>query len=482
MIASPLLDHLAGFVDGKWIAAGAGDTFPVTDPATGDTLARLPAMGAAETAAAVDSAAAAVARGAAADDRRRWLLEIHRLLLEEKQALARIITLEQGKPLAESVAEVEYAAGFFSFCAAHLEHLAPEPLPEPVRGMRWTVHHRPAGVAALITPWNFPLAMLAKKLAPALAAGCGTVTKPACPATPLTSVALWHLLERVGLPAGVANLVLGPPGPIGDVLCSHPTVRIISFTGSTEVGKLLAAKVAPHVKRLALELGGNAPYLVLDDADLATAADALMANKFRCAGQTCVCANRILVHRKIAAEFTHAMAVRVAKLRVGHGLDPQTDIGPLIDRAAYDKVDRHVRDAVGKGAKLVVGGDRPRPREDWGAFYTPTVLAGATADMLLSQEETFGPVVAIATFDDDDEGVRQANATRYGLAAYLFSRDRARADRLAARLHFGHVGLNTATGPAPQAPFGGMKESGYGREGGVEGMLEFCETQTVVTP
>jgi succinate-semialdehyde dehydrogenase/glutarate-semialdehyde dehydrogenase len=274
---------------------------------------------------------------------------------------------------------------------------------------------------------------------------------------------------------------MGRPRPIGDTLCSHPSVRIISFTGSTEVGKVLMANVAPHVKRLALELGGNAPYIVMGDADLATAADALMANKFRCAGQTCVCANRVYVHRDVAESFTRQMAERVGKLHVGNGLEAHTDIGPLINRAAFDKVDRHVRDAVERGAKRVVGGDRPRPQNEWGAFFTPTVLAGTTSEMLVAKDETFGPVVAIATFESDEQAVALANSTPYGLAAYLFTADAARAERMAARLRFGHVGLNSGTGPAPQAPFGGMKQSGFGREGGVEGMIEFCETQVIAS-
>ena len=480
MIKSTLLKHFSGYVDGKWTGPASAQTFAVNNPATGETLADLPDMGAAGTAAAIESAEASWKQEASIDQRRRWLREIHRLLNENKQELARIITVEQGKPIKESVVEVEYSAGFFSFFAEQLSHLEPEALPEKIRGARWTIHHRPAGVAGLITPWNFPLAMLAKKLAPALAARCGTVTKPPAP-TPLTSLALWHLLDQVGLPKGRANLVVGRPTPIGDTLCSHPAVRIISFTGSTEVGKVLMAKVAPHVKRLALELGGNAPYIVMEDADLTTAADALMANKFRCAGQTCVCANRVYVHRGVADAFTREMAERVSKLKVGDGLSTETDIGPLINRAAFDKVDRHVRDALERGARRVVGGDRKRPEGDWGAFYTPTVLTGTTGEMLVSKDETFGPVVAIATFDSDEQAVELANSTPYGLAAYLFTRDQARGEKLTAQLRFGHVGVNSGTGPTPQAPFGGMKQSGFGREGGVEGMMEFCETQTVVS-
>ncbi|MCA1659180.1 MAG: NAD-dependent succinate-semialdehyde dehydrogenase [Verrucomicrobiaceae bacterium] len=452
----------------------------VINPATGEWLADVPDMAAVETTAAVEAAAEAL-REPVAEKRRHWLDETARLLLENRQELARIITSEQGKPLKESVVEVEYSAGFFSFYAAQLARLAPEPLPNRIRQMQWTVHHRPAGVVGLITPWNFPLAMLAKKLAPAMAAGCAVVTKPA-DLTPLTAIALWNLLERLDVPPGWLNLVIGRPAPIGDVLCSHPAVRLISFTGSTAVGKHLIQATAPYVKRLAMELGGNAPYIVMNDADVHAAADALMANKFRCAGQTCVCANRIYVQRGVEPAFVEAISERVGRLKVGNGLEPRVDIGPLINRAAFEKVDRHVKDALEQGARRTAGGDSSMPEREWGAFYTPTVLAGANAQMLLSREETFGPVIAIETFDTEDEAVAKANGTPFGLAAYVFMRDGERAARLIQQLQFGHVGLNTGTGPAPEAPFGGMKQSGFGREGGVEGLHEFCETQTVVAP
>jgi succinate-semialdehyde dehydrogenase / glutarate-semialdehyde dehydrogenase len=481
MIESTLLQHSEGYINGRWTRAESGRTLAVHNPATGEHLADVPDMGKAETTAAVEAADAALRNEPSPAQRRRWLEQTERLLLDNKTELARIITLEQGKPLKESTVEVEYAAGFFRYFAQQLDHLAPRQLPEMARGMQWTVHHRPAGVVGLITPWNFPLAMIAKKLAPALASGCTAVVKPAAN-TPLTCVAVWHLLERLELPPGRLNLVIGRPAPIGEVLCSHPAVRLISFTGSTEVGKLLIEKTAPYVKRLAMELGGNAPFIVMDDADINTAADALMANKFRCAGQTCVCANRVFVQRNVAGAFIEAIAGRVQRLRVGNGMDPDTDIGPLINRDGFAKVDQHVKDALHRGAKRVVGTDRPAPMHEWGAFYSPTVLTDTTADMLVSRDETFGPVVAIGLFDTEVQAVELANGTPYGLAAYLFTRDTARGQRMAAQLRFGHMGLNTGTGPAPEAPFGGMKESGFGREGGLEGLLEFCEAQTVVTP
>jgi succinate-semialdehyde dehydrogenase/glutarate-semialdehyde dehydrogenase len=406
------------------------------------------------------------------------LTEIAAGLLGHKEELARIITLEHGKPLKEGVVEVEYSAGFFTFFARSLDRIRPELLPERPRNLRWQVHHRPAGVAGLITPWNFPLAMLAKKLAPALGAGCGIVTKPASQ-TPLTAIALYELMHRIGLPAGRVNLVTGKAGPIGKVLCRHPAVRVISFTGSTEVGKLLAEGAAPYLKRMALELGGNAPFIVFDDADADQAAEALMANKFRAGGQTCVCTNRVYVQAGIAERFSRAVADRTARLKVGDGLSADTDIGPLIDRNGFDKVAAHVADALRRGATRLVGSDPPRPANDWAAFYPPTVLTGVTPEMLVCREETFGPVVAISRFSGELQVVELANSTPYGLAAYVFTCDAARAERVIARLRFGHVGLNTGTGPAPEAPFGGMKESGFGREGGIEGLLEFCETQVV---
>ena len=480
MIDSPLLTNVRGYINGRWVDARSGETFDVINPATGERLAAVPRMGEGEALAAIEAAEAALRASVPTIQRANWLNAIHDRLLEHKQELARIITLEHGKPLKESIAEVEYAAGFFRFFAQQLGYLEPETLPEPIRNCRWVIHRRPAGVAGLITPWNFPLAMLAKKLAPAIAAGCGVVTKPAG-LTPLSAIALAGLAEQVSVPAGRLNLVLGRSGPIGEALCRHPAVRVISFTGSTEVGKLLIHNTAPHVKRLALELGGNAPFIVFGDADIPAAAEALVANKFRAGGQTCVCTNRVYAHRNIVESFTEALAQRVRKLRVGDGMDPQTDIGPLINRAGFDKVAEHVRDALSCGARRIVGQDPPRPPHDWAAFYPPTVLAGVTADMLVCREETFGPVVAISTFDDQDGVIEAANNTSYGLAAYVFTRDAQRAARVIPRLSFGHVGLNTGTGPTPEAPFGGMKQSGFGREGGVEGLLEFCETQVVAS-
>lgn len=478
MLDSPLLSHRAGYWAGAFQPVGAGPTFDVRDPASGDLLARLPELGAAEAEAAVDAAAERLASPPSFGEREAWLTAIAAALRGHAAQLAAIITAENGKPLAEARGEVEYAAGFFTDAARRVDSLAPHELTERPKGHRWTVHHRPAGVAALITPWNFPLAMLAKKLAGALGAGCPSVIKPA-ELTPLTCIAFVSLLDGLGLPPGMVNLVFGRAPEIGRVLCERPEVRVVSFTGSTAVGRILAAQCAPGIKRLALELGGNAPFVVFADADLERAADALLANKFRCSGQTCVCSNRILVEQGVAKEFSKAVAQRVAALVVGPGADPTSQVGPLIERRGYDKVAELVADAVERGAQVAVGGV---PDGGEGRFFPPTVLTGITPAMRLTREEVFGPVVPIATFTDEADAVRLANDTEYGLAAYLFTADRERAERVAARLHFGHVGLDTATGPTPEAPFGGMGQSGIGREGGLEGLLEFVELQTCPTP
>ncbi len=480
MIQLPFGAQPGGYIDGRWVCESTAGTTDVVNPATGEVLARLPMMGRDEAVAAVEAAARSLRVASPAMERRAWLTGIHDGLMSHREELGRLVTLEHGKPLKEGIGEVEYAAGFFRFFAEQIDTLEPEMLPGRIRNCRWTIHHRPAGVAGLITPWNFPLAMIGKKLAPAIAAGCAAVIKPAALA-PLSTIALCGLAEQCGLPPGRLNVLVGKSGPIGDVLCSHPAVRIVSFTGSTEVGRLLIERTAPHIKRLAMELGGNAPFIVFDDTDIDPAADALIANKFRASGQTCVCTNRVYVQRGIAKAFIEAVRVRVEKLRAGDGLDPQVDIGPLIDRTAFDKVAEHVADAIARGATRLCGGDPPRPAHAWGAFYPPTLLVGVTPEMLVCREETFGPVVAVLTFDDEDRVVEAANATPYGLAAYVFTRDAARAARVISRLQFGHVGLNTGTGPAPEAPFGGMKQSGFGREGGHEGLLEFCETQVVAS-
>lgn len=479
MIKSPLLTHLRGYIGGKWIDANSGETFAVSNPADGTHLADIPKMGRDETTRAIDAAVMALDQPASLEQRARWLQQIAQALHAQRKEIGRILTMEHGKPWQEAQTEVDYSAGFFRFCSDHVDRLGPRTLEERPRNCRWTVHHRPAGVVGLITPWNFPIAMIAKKLSAALAADCACLIKPSAK-TPLTMIALFNLLEReLELPAGKVNLVMGPARPITDALFEHPAVRMISFTGSTEIGRELIRKSAEGIKRLTLELGGNAPYIVFEDADLEQAADHLIANKFRGSGQTCVCANRIFVHREVAEPFAEKVAKRVQRMRLGNGLEEGTDLGPLIDANAVRKVQRHVEDALSKGARRLAGADIS-PLS--GTFYPPTVLVDVPEDALCNREETFGPLVPITIFQNEAEIIRIANDTEAGLAAYVFSGDLERARRVAERLHFGHVGLNTGTGPTPEAPFGGMKQSGYGREGGLEGLYEFAEAQTLPYP
>jgi succinate-semialdehyde dehydrogenase/glutarate-semialdehyde dehydrogenase len=479
MIESPLLPHHKNYIDGNWVDGQGLKKTVDRNPATGEVLAEIQQASPSDATAAIEAAHRSLS-GAQASlaVRKTWLAGLHGALQDNRDELARIITLEQGKPLREAKVEVDYAAAFFRFFAENLAHLEPRPVLVPNHPDRWSVHYRPAGVATLITPWNFPLAMFGKKLAAALAAGCGIVAKPASQ-TPLTAIAIHKLAEDVGVPPGRVNLVIGQGGTLGEVFCAHPLVRVISCTGSTETGKELLRLAAGHVKRTALELGGNAPFIVLDDADLEAAADALMANKFRCAGQTCVCTNRLFVHEAVRDAFREKLTERLSKLAVGNGMDPRTDIGPLIDRTAFEKVEELVADALAKGAIRTFGEKPKRPENDWGAFYPPTLLEGVDEEMLMMHEEIFGPVVAMATFTSDEEVLRRANATEYGLAGYIFSRDRDRAERVIEHLQCGHVGLNSGSGPAPDAPFGGMKQSGIGREGGLEGFSEYIEIQTV---
>ncbi len=478
MFESPLLPRAAGYIAGRW-AEGPGEPFAVVNPANGLPLAQIRAMGGPETLAAIEAAQGALASPAPRPQRQAWLERIAELLGEHRAELGRILTHEHGKPWQEAQGEVDYAAGFFRYCARHIDALAPHTLDERPRDLDWSVHHRPAGVVALLTPWNFPIGMIAKKLSAALAADCACVVKPSRK-TPLTTIALFRLLDQaLDLPPGKVNLLMGEACAITDTLLAHPAVRVISFTGSTAVGRQLIRKSADGVKRLTLELGGNAPFIVFADADLEQAAEQLIANKFRGAGQTCVCANRIFVHSQVASRFAEAVAARAADLRIGDGMDPDTVIGPLIDRNGYDKVRRHLQDALAGGAQLIGGGD-PGDWEQTRGRFPPAVVVGITPTMQVSGEETFGPLVAIAEFDDEATVLARANATEFGLAAYVFTRDADRIERLVNGLEFAHVGVNTGSGPAPEAPFGGMKQSGFGREGGREGLFEFVETQTVV--
>ncbi len=479
MIDSPLLPEPRAYIAGDWVDADDGTTFGVTNPANGELLANLPALGPQETGRAVAAAQAALPSPPDLATRRRWLQAIDTALRDNQAELGRILTLEHGKPHAEAQGEVRYAAGFFAYAAEHLDVLQPRILAEQPRDCTWTVYPRPAGAVALVTPWNFPIGMLAKKLSASLAAGAPAVAKPSSK-TPLTMLALLTLLDReLDLPAGMVNLVTGAAEPIGDALLTDRRIRVLSFTGSTAVGQELIRGSAEDCKRLTLELGGNAPLIVFADADLDWAADQLIANKFRGSGQTCVCANRILVEEPAMDAFAEKVAERAGRLQVGDGMAEGVDLGPLIDRRGYDKVRRHYLDAVEQGATPVLGEDPGPLEQDYGAFFPPTVVRGVGPEMACWQEETFGPLVPLAPFRGEAEALEMANDAELGLAAYLFTGDDARAERLIPHLAFPHVGWNTGSGPTPEAPFGGTKRSGYGREGGLEGLLEFVETQTV---
>ncbi|MDI9244048.1 NAD-dependent succinate-semialdehyde dehydrogenase [Marinobacter sp. CHS3-4] len=480
MIESPLLPKLTGYIGGRWSDSPAGNTFDVFNPATGESIAQVASMSEEEVQSAIAAGKSALrlTQPYSIETRRKWLEDIRDALKDNKEEVGRILCMEHGKPLKEAQGEVDYAAGFFDYCSTHIQALDAHTIAEKPKDCTWTVHYRPIGVAGLITPWNFPIGMIAKKLSAALAAGCPSVIKPASE-TPLTMIALFALMDKyVDLPDGMVNLVMGKASVIGKALCESPDVPMLSFTGSTEVGRKLILDTADQVKKLALELGGNAPFIVFDDADLDAAADNLIANKFRGGGQTCVCANRIFVHEKVVDAFGEKLAERVNKMTVGNGLTEDVSLGPLINKAGFDKVKRHVQDALEKGGSLVAG-KQPQDLGEGHLFFPPTVISGVTRDMACSREETFGPLVPMATFRGEEEVIEAGNDTEFGLASYVFTADAERAQRVAAGLRFGHVGWNTGTGPTPEAPFGGMKASGIGREGGLEGLFEFVEAQTV---
>nr|MDT0662565.1 NAD-dependent succinate-semialdehyde dehydrogenase [Micromonospora sp. DSM 115978] len=467
-------------IDGEWARASGGRRFDVVDPATGRRVGSAAAAGPADVGRAVDAAAAALSnwRTTPARDRSRILRRTADLIRERTAAIATVLTAEQGKPLTEACDEVAYAASFFDWFAGEAERVYGQVVPATRAAERILVLRQPVGVVAAITPWNFPAAMVARKVAAAMAAGCPSVVKPA-EATPLTAALLLGAVRDAGCPPGVTNLVTAAdPAVFSDKVFTDPRVRKISFTGSTEVGKHLIRRSADQVKRLSLELGGHAPYLVFADADLTGAVEQIVASKFRNAGQTCVCANRIYVQRPVYREVVERLAGRVADLTVGPGTTPGVQIGPLIDARALEKVDSHVRDAVDRGARIVTGGARlADPALADGFFYAPTVLDGVTADMRVSREETFGPVAGVTAFDTEAEAVHLANDTSYGLAAYFHTRDYARLLRVAEQLDYGVIGANTGVISAANAPFGGMKESGHGREGGSIGIDDYLEVK-----
>jgi succinate-semialdehyde dehydrogenase/glutarate-semialdehyde dehydrogenase len=473
---SPLFRQQA-YIDGAWVGADNGACLAVTNPATGETIGSVPNMGAAETARAIAGANAAFPawRKRLAKERAALLRRWFDLIIASADELARMMTTEQGKPLAEALGEVHYAASFVEWFAEEARRTDGDVLPTTGQDRRLLVLREPVGVCAAITPWNFPAAMITRKVAPALAAGCTVVVKPA-EQTPFTALALAALAEQAGFPKGVLNVVTGDPVAIGGELTGSAVVRKLSFTGSTEVGRLLMAQCAPTIKKLSLELGGNAPFIVFDDADVDAAVEGAMASKFRNAGQTCVCANRIYVQSGIYERFAVKLAEAVAALKVGRGIDPGVNIGPLIDGAAVAKVESHIGDALDKGARVLVGGKR---HALGGLFFEPTVLADMTPAMRVAREETFGPVAPLFRFEADDEAVAMANDTEYGLAAYFYARDVGRIFRAAEALEYGMVGVNTGIMSNEVSPFGGVKQSGIGREGSRYGIDEYLEIKSV---
>jgi len=463
------------YIDGRWADADSGATIEVTNPATGDVLGTVPKMGAAETRRAIEAAEKAwpAWRKLLAKERANILRKWFNLIMENQEDLARLMTLEQGKPLAEAKGEVAYGASFIEWFAEEAKRVYGDTIPQHQADKRIVVVKQPVGVVAAITPWNFPNAMITRKCAPALAAGCPVVIKPATQ-TPYSAFALAELAERAGIPAGIVNILTGSAKEIGGEMTSSPIVRKLSFTGSTEVGKLLMQQCASTVKKVSLELGGNAPFLVFDDADLDAAVEGAIISKFRNTGQTCVCANRILVQEGVYDAFAAKLATAVKKLKVGPGLEDGVSQGPLIDQAALEKVEEHVADAKSKGAKVMLGGAR---HERGGTFYQPTVLTDVTTQMKVTREETFGPVAPLFRFKTEEEGVALANDTEFGLASYFYARDMGRIWRVGEALETGMVGINTGLISTEVAPFGGVKESGIGREGSKYGIEEFLEVK-----
>jgi succinate-semialdehyde dehydrogenase / glutarate-semialdehyde dehydrogenase len=459
------------YIAGEWV--GGGTTLDFTNPATGEVITAVPKLGAAETRRAIEAAEKAQKLWAAktAKERSIILRKWQQLMLEHQEDLAQIMTAEQGKPLAESRGEVAYGASFIEFFAEEAKRIYGETIPSPWPAARIVVIRQPVGVVAAITPWNFPNAMITRKAGPALAAGCAFVCKPAGE-TPLSALALAELGERAGIPKGVFSVVTGSAKEIGGEMTSNPIVRALTFTGSTEIGRLLMAQCAPTIKKVGLELGGNAPFIVFDDADLDAAVAGAMASKYRNAGQTCVCANRILVQDGVYDAFAAKLGEAVKNLKVGNGAEQGVTTGPLINAAAVEKVKEHIADAVKKGAKVVAGG---KPHALGGTFFEPTILRDVTTDMLVTKEETFGPVAPLFRFKTEEEAIAMANDTEFGLACYFYTRDIGRVWRVAEGLEYGMVGINEGIISTEVAPFGGVKESGIGREGSRHGIEEYVE-------
>ncbi|OMW55287.1 NADP-dependent succinate-semialdehyde dehydrogenase [Burkholderia pseudomallei] len=470
-LKDPALLRERAFVAGEWQAADGGATLEVRNPATGALIGTVPAMGAAETRRAIDAANAAwpAWRKKTAKERAAILRKWHDLMIAHADDLALILTTEQGKPLVEAKGEIGYAASFLEWFAEEGKRVYGDTIPTPAADKRIVVTKEPVGVCAAITPWNFPAAMITRKVGPALAAGCPIVVKPA-EATPFSALAIAVLAERAGVPAGVFSVVTGEPKAIGGELTSNPIVRKLSFTGSTPVGRLLMAQCAATVKKVSLELGGNAPFIVFDDADLDAAVEGAIASKYRNSGQTCVCTNRFYVHEKVYDAFAEKLTAAVAKLKVGLGTEAGVVQGPLINGAAVRKVEAHIADALDKGARVTTGGQR-HPLGH--GFFEPTVLTGVTPDMKVAKEETFGPLAPLFRFSTEEEAIRYANDTEFGLAAYFYSRDIGRVWRVAEALEYGMVGINAGIISNEVAPFGGVKQSGLGREGSHYGIDDY---------
>jgi len=458
------------YLDGQWVGE---PKLPVTNKATGDIMARVPEFGEAETREAIAAANRAFPKWSKllAKERSKLVRRWYDLIVEHANELALLLTNEQGKPLAEAKGEILYAAGFIEFFAEEAKRINGETIPTFKSDARIVVIKQPVGVVAAITPWNFPAAMITRKAGPALAVGCTMVLKPASE-TPLTALALAALAEKAGIPKGVFNVITGKASVIGKELTSNPAVRMLTFTGSTEVGRTLMAQCAPTIKKLGLELGGNAPFIVFDDADLDKAVQGAIASKYRNAGQTCVCANRIYVQDKVYDAFAEKLAAEVKKMKVGPGTDEGVTTGPLINKAAVDKVEEHVADALKGGARVVLGGQR---HQRGGNFFEPTILADVTSEMMIAREETFGPVAPLFRFKTEDDVIAMANDTPFGLAAYFYARDVGRVWRVAEALECGIIGINEGIISSEVAPFGGVKESGVGREGSSHGVEEFLE-------
>ena len=474
-LSDPTLLRQACYLNGTWCAADSGAVLTVTNPASGEQLGTIPKMGTMETRRAVEAAGAALPawRAKTAKERavilRRWF----ELMMANQEDLAIIMTAEQGKPLAESRGEIAYAASFIEWFAEEGKRIYGDTIPSYARDKRIVVIKEPIGVCAAITPWNFPAAMITRKAGPALAAGCTMVVKPAT-ATPYSALALAELGERAGIPAGVFSVITGSSKEIGDELTSNPIVRKLTFTGSTEIGKQLTAQCAETMKKVSMELGGNAPFIVFDDADLDAAVEGAVASKYRNTGQTCVCTNRLLVQAGVYDTFAQKLATAVAAMKVGDGLKGEVQQGPLIDEASVEKVEEHIADAVAKGATVALGGKR---HALGGTFFQPTILCNVTPQMLVAREETFGPVAPIFKFETEAEAIQMANDTEFGLASYLYTRDIGRVWRVSEALEYGMVGINTGLVSTEVAPFGGVKESGVGREGSKYGIEEFVEVK-----